>query len=115
MFGHMNRFRSLFWLLALIAFLAPSLGTVSMAHVMQPVEQAGLYDCPDHAPPPDCPAQGTAKHAAGLCCLAMGAGVALMPAGALAQTSAPFHAPLATVTLNLNGLIFTQDPPPPRG
>jgi hypothetical protein len=110
----MNRLRSWFWLLALIAFLAPSLGMVTMVHAMHPSEHAAMSDCPGHAPPPDCPDQGTAKHAAGQCCPMMANFVALMPAVALAQTVSLFHVRPASVTLCLTGLGSTQDPPPPR-
>ena len=110
----MIRLRAFAWLIALIAFIAPPFGTASMAHAAQPMEQAALSDCPDHAPPPDCPAQGTAKHAAGKCCPLMAGVVALLPPAALEQTPAPFDARPATIAANLTGLIFTQDPPPPR-
>ncbi len=110
----MNRFRSLFWLLALIAFLAPSLGMGSMAHAMQLPEHAAMSDCPGHAPPPDCPAQGTAKHAAGQCCPMTANHVAVIPPVALVQPSAPLHVRPAAVTLYLTGLTFAEDPPPPR-
>lgn len=114
MFREMIRSRALVWLIALIAFLAPPFGTASMAHAAQPMEQAALSDCPDHAPPPDCPAQGTAKHAAGQCCPLMAGVLALPPPVALEQAPAPFYARPAAVAPNLTGLTFTQDPPPPR-
>lgn len=110
----MLRLRTLSWLIALLAFLAPSFGTASMAHVAQPRKQAASADCPGHAPPPDCPAQGTAKHAAGNCCPLMAGVVALLPPAAVVQTAAPLHARPATIAANLTGLPFTQDPPPPR-
>ena len=107
----MNRARLLVWLIALVALVAPP---GMSAHAMAPAGQASSVDCPDHAPPPDCPAQGTAKHAAGQCCPLMAGVVALLPPVALAQTPAPFHARPATVARSLTGLVFTQDPPPPR-
>lgn len=110
----MGRFRSIAWLIALIAFLTAPFGPASMAYAAQPIKQAALLDCPDHAPPPDCPAQGTAKHAAGKCCPLMAGVVALLPAGAFAQTEAPAHARPRTIAPNLTGLAYTQDPPPPR-
>jgi len=106
----MVRLRSLLWLIALLGFLAPSFATASMAHM----GQAASADCPDHAPPPDCPAQGTAKHAAGSCCPLMAGVAALLPPVAPVQMAAPCHARPATIAHNLAGLIFTQDPPPPR-
>jgi hypothetical protein len=114
MVSAMGRLRSLLWLISLLAFLAPSFGTASMAHVAQPPEQAASADCPDHAPPPDCPAQGTAKHAAGQCCPLMAGIVALLPPVALVQAAVPYHVRPATIARNLIGLTFTQDPPPPR-
>jgi hypothetical protein len=110
----MLRLRSITWLIALVAFIVPSLGTVSMAHAMQLAGQAAAVECPDHTPPPDCPAQGTAKHAAGQCCPFMSGVVAVMPPGPAAQEQVPLHGPPARPVLSLAGLLFTQDPPPPR-
>lgn len=114
----MRHIRLLVWLIAVIAFVVPSFGTASMAHASQPMgqltEQTASADCPDHAPPPDCPAEGTAKHAAGKCCPLMAGVVALLPPVVLGQALALFHARPATVALGLIGLVFTQDPPPPR-
>jgi len=110
----MTTLRSFAWLIALIAFVVPTLGTASIAHAAQPTERAASADCPDHAPPPDCPAQGTAKHAAGQCCPLMAGVVALLPPVAAAPTPAPLHTRPAVAVPGLAGLTFTQDPPPPR-
>jgi hypothetical protein len=110
----MVRVRSLLWLLALVAFALSSLGTASLGHEAVPPDQTAMADCPDHAPPPDCPSQGTAKHAAGKCCPLMAGVVALLPTVAAAQTAMPYHVRPATIARNLVGLTFTQDPPPPR-
>ncbi len=110
----MVRVRSLLWLLAVVAFALSSFGTASLGHEAAPADQTAMADCPDHAPPPDCPSQGTAKHAAGKCCPLMAGVVALLPAVAAAQTAMPYHARPATIARNLSGLTFTQDPPPPR-
>lgn len=110
----MTLLRSLTWLIALVGFVVPSLGTASVAHASQPTEQAASADCPHHAPPPDCPAQGTAKHAAGQCCPLMAGVVALLPPVALAPAPTLVHARPAAIALNLTGLTFAQDPPPPR-
>ena len=43
----------------MVAFALSSLGTASLGHVVVPADQTATVDCPDHAPPPDCPSQGT--------------------------------------------------------
>jgi hypothetical protein len=108
----MIRLRAFAWLIALVAFIAPPFGTMLSAHSALPVEQAAA-DCPDHTPPPDCPAHGTAKHAAGQCCPLMAGVVALVPPGVLAEKPVPFHTPAAPAR-SLAGLSCKQDPPPPR-
>jgi hypothetical protein len=110
----MVRLRSFLWLMALVAFAVSSLGTAVVGHVAVSADEAAISDCPDHAPPPDCPSQGTAKHAAGECCPLMSSVVALLPPVAPVQTAVPYHAPHATIARDLTGLVFTQDPPPPR-
>jgi hypothetical protein len=109
----MIRLRAFVWLIAIVAFIAPPFGTMSLAHSALPSEQAAA-DCPDHAPPPDCPAQGTAKHAAAQCCPLMAGVVALVPPAVLADAPVSFHALLAAPAPSLVGLIYKQDPPPPR-
>ena len=111
----MVRLRSFLWLMALVAFTLSSFGGPWVGHAVASAEQTAMADCPDHqAPPPDCPSEGTAKHAAGQCCPLMTGVVALLPAAALAQTIVPYHARPATIARDLTGLVFTQDPPPPR-
>jgi hypothetical protein len=110
----MVRVRSFLWLLALVAFAVSSFGTASLGHAAVPADRTAMADCPDHAPPPDCPSQGTAKHAAGKCCPLMAGVVALLPAVAVAQTAAPYHARPGTIARDLIGFTFKQDPPPPR-
>ena len=57
----------------------------------------------------------TAKHAAGECCPLMSGAVALLPATmASGVTAASSHAPPRVRSPSLIGLLFTQDPPPPR-
>jgi hypothetical protein len=110
----MTRLRALAWLIALIAFVVPSLGTATAGHAMPPA-QAASADCPEHAPPPeDCPAQGTAKHAAGQCCPFMTGVVAVMPPAAMAEATPSFSSAVAAAERSLAGLLFTKDPPPPR-
>lgn len=114
----MIRLRAFAWLIALIAFIAPPFGAVAPVHAAPPPDQMAAdqmaADCPDHAPPPDCPAQGTAKHAAGQCCPLMVGVVALLPPAAPGEAPAPVHARPAAPAPSLAGLAFTQDPPPPR-
>lgn len=114
----MTRARTLVWLIAVIAFAVPSFGTVGAGHAMAPPmelgAQAGSMDCPDHAPPPDCPAQGTAKHAAGECCPLMSGAVALLLPGAIAEAPARFHTRVIAAAATLTRLFLAQEPPPPR-
>jgi hypothetical protein len=110
----MVRVRSFLWLMALIAFAMSSFGSVSIGHAAVPAEQTAMADCPDHAPPPDCPSHGTAKHAAGQCCPLMAGVVALLPSAATAAATLSYHLRPATISHDLTGLTFTQDPPPPR-
>ena len=115
----MTRARSLVWLIALVAFVVPSFGTAVASHAMTSSmthgAQAATVECPDHAPPPeDCPAQGTAKHAAGQCCPMMSCTFAVLPPASVGVSPAPLHDWLAAPVRSLTGLTFTQDPPPPR-
>jgi len=111
----MVRLRSLAWLIAVCAFVFPSLGiSIAPSHAMAPAGQTAAMDCPDHAPPPDCPAEGTAKHAAGECCPLMTCVVALLAPVALAPVLPPLHARVIAGTRSLIGLVSPQDPPPPR-
>ncbi len=114
----MTRARTLVWLIAVIAFAVPSLGTVGASHAMAPAMELGTHaasaDCPDHAPPPDCPAQGTAKHAAGKCCPQMAGVVALLLPGVVAEAPARFHTRVIAPAAILASLFLAQEPPPPR-
>lgn len=117
----MTRLRSFLWLLALGALVFPSLGIAvapshasSPGHGAPPAGQMASMDC-EHVPPPDCPAEGTAKHAAGTCCPLMSASVAiLLPAMASELSPRAFVHVLAGV-IRLTGRFSAQDPPPPRG
>ena len=113
--------RSFLWLFALGALVVPSFGVAvvpshasSPAHAAPPVEHATSMDC-EHAPPPqDCPAQGTAKHAAGTCCPLMSASVAILLTAVTADVSLPVFVHLLAGTVRLSGHVSSQDPPPPR-
>lgn len=108
----MVRARLLVWMIAVVALLAPPGMT---AHAMAPAGQLSSVDCPDHAPPPDpCPDHGTARHAAGVCCPLMAGTLALVPPATSVEGPTVFHPPAPAPALNLSGLTFSQDPPPPR-
>jgi hypothetical protein len=114
----MTRARTLVWLIAVIAFAVPSFGTVGASHAMAPPLEVGVQvaslDCPDHPPPPDCPAQGTAKHAAGQCCPQMAGAVALLLPGATAEVPVRAHTRVIAAAATLTILFLAQEPPPPR-
>ena len=111
----MTRPRTFLWLVALIAFVVPSLGLASIGHAAASIERTASADCPEHAPPPDpCPAKGTAKHAAGDCCPLMASALALLPQATGGCAAMSFRAPIPQRARSLAGRIFTKDPPPPR-
>jgi len=115
----MTRARALVWLIALAIFVVPSFGTAATSHAMtQPMTQdasGASVDCPDHAPPPaPCPEDGTGKHAASQCCPLMAGSVALLPATIVDRASSAAGQPFLAPARPLDGLTFTQDPPPPR-
>jgi hypothetical protein len=111
----MARIRPLLWLVALISFTVSSFGTLSIAHAAKAVDQATSADCPEHAPPPEpCPAQGTAKHAAGDCCPLMTGSLALLPAAPGGEAAMAFDAFATWRAPSLAGRLFAKDPPPPR-
>jgi len=118
----MTRLRALVWLIAVVAFVIPAFGTTTASHAMMPDmapamaqgERAASVDCPDHAPPPDCPAEGTAKHAAGQCCPLMSCVFAILPPADPADAPSFFPPAVAAAVRHLTGLDFTKDPPPPR-
>ncbi len=111
---HSTRARSFLWLIALAAFVCPPLtGAVASSAVDHMA--VAMPDCPDHVPPPDpCPLKDTAKHAAGDCCPMMSGVPALLPEAIPGDTRSPFHSRVLSVGISLTGLLFTQDPPPPR-
>ncbi|GEP57265.1 hypothetical protein [Reyranella soli] len=111
----MVRLRSLLWLVALVGFIVPSLGTVSVAKASSSAEHAAVADCLEHAPPPaPCPDKDSAKHAAGTCCPLMTAVPALLLPAAVVEMSFASAALAAPSVPSLAGRIFTKDPPPPR-
>lgn len=114
--------RSFLWLLALGALVVPTFGVAmvpshasSPAHAAPAVEHAASMDCEHAPPPPDCPAQGTAKHAAGTCCPLMAASVAILLPTAVAEAPASAFVRVLAGVIRLTGRFSAQDPPPPRG
>jgi hypothetical protein len=107
----MSRARFLVWMIALVALVMPPGVT---AHAVASVGQIASVECADHPPPPDCPEQGTAKHAGGTCCPLMTSAVAVVPPVAPADTSQSFQARPDPRIVHLNGLTYSKDPPPPR-
>jgi len=86
-----------------------------MPAAAHPDHVAGVH-CPDHAPPPPshCPDQGTAKHAAGLCCMMMSHAPCLLSDAAVRHPPKVFAGIPARVPDDLTGYILQKDPPPPR-
>ena len=110
------RLRGLLWLIALVALAFPPLSRAATAVAVHgDGAMAAMSDCPDHPPPPDpCPANGTAKHAAGDCCPMMSGAIAVLPEGAAADVRPATHIRVTSIVTRMSGLLFTKDPPPPR-
>jgi hypothetical protein len=107
--------RALVWLLAVLALaLTPVVGASDAKAAANHAAGASMPECPDHAPPPDCPDEGTAKHASGDCCPLMANAVALLPDAAAAVRPPVDRALLSSVPPGLTGLSPSKDPPPPR-
>lgn len=107
----MIRLRLLVWLVALLSLAVPP---VMAGHARASTAEAAMVDCPDHAPPPPCPDEGTAKHAASACCPLMGGAVAVLLPEASMAARPPAESRAAMTVLTLAGRLFTKDPPPPR-
>lgn len=122
----MTRLRSFLWLLALGALVFPSFGIAvapshassshasSPAHATSLVAHAASMDC-EHAPPPDCPSEGTARHAAGTCCPLMSASVAIVLPAIPADAPPTVFVRIRADAAHLTGRMSAQEPPPPRG
>ena len=115
----MTGLRSFLWLLALVAFAVPSLGTRAapvQAATEHGADHAAMTDCGEHKPPPpdDCPSAGTTKHVTGDCCPAMGGVFALLPADAPAAVGPMTELHRTAAIRNLTGLAPAREPPPPR-
>jgi hypothetical protein len=105
------RVRSLIWLIAVMAFVLPSIAGPAAAAL---ASRAAMSDCSHEAPPPNCPDNDTAKHAAGLCCPAMSGTIAVVPHGVAISPDELFTSAASTAAARLNGLNPEKDPPPPR-
>ena len=103
------RLRGLLWLIALCAFVLPPAMTQAVAEAPGHAMPSG---CHDTAPPP-CPDEGSAKHAAGLCCAMMAQVLAVLPTDVRASVSALGTDGQSAVPI-LTGLTPHKDPPPPR-
>ena len=107
----MKRVRLLVCLVAVVALLVPPWMSV---HAMAPAEPAATVHCPDHAPPPPCPDQGSARHAAGDCCPLMVGALALVPQPIVIDHRLPFRLLPLERAPGLAGEPVAKDPPPPR-
>lgn len=104
--------RLLVWLATLAALLAPPGTTMPAA---EPDRSAAVgIDCADHAAPPPCPDQGSARHAAGDCCVHMTVHAALLPNLVLLADRPPAAARIPFADETTAGLPAARDPPPPR-
>jgi len=112
----MARLRLLVWLFALVALAIPPASILTGAPA---AAQTMAVDCFDHDRldqnvPASCPDRGSTKHAAGLCCSPMAGSVALVEK-APGVTAVPLHVIPSPIAVAFGaGLLFTQDPPPPR-
>jgi hypothetical protein len=105
----MTRLRLFVWLIVLVAFASPP--GLTLHAVAAPA--TAMADCPDHPPPP-CPDEGTAKHAASACCPLMAGAVALLSPATVVEAPVAFQPPAAPSARCLLGRNPTKDPPPPR-
>ena len=107
----MRWFGRLLWLVALAAFvcLPPIAASAATASAMPSVS----HHCADRPPPP-CPENGSAKHAAGPCCLFMAHAMGLLSPVVVIESSAAAGTFPISAGRDLTGLSPQQDPPPPR-
>jgi hypothetical protein len=101
----------LLWLIALAAFLCPP--SIAASAVSASAMPSASHHCAD-GPPPPCPENGSARHAAGLCCSLMAQAMAVLsPTVAIASSDDADTFPVSAGR-DLTGLSPHQDPPPPR-
>ena len=101
----------LLWLIALTAFVCPpAIAAVAPAASAAP---SVSHHCAD-GPPPPCPENGSARHAAGLCCPFMAQAIALLSPTVVIASSDDADTLPVSADRDLTGLSPRQDPPPPR-
>jgi len=108
----MVRHRLFTWLFALAALIAPPAWSTTIAAAVE--AHAMPMDCSDHTPPPRCPDEGSAKHAAATCCPATVSAQALVPVGSTLWLPSIIVAQTAWLAQVLHGRVPAADPPPPR-
>jgi hypothetical protein len=100
----------LLWLIALAAFVCPP--AIAAAAMTGSAMRSVSHHCAD-GPPPPCPENDSARHAAGLCCPFMAHAMAVLsPTIIIAPDDADIFP--ASAGRDLTGLSPHQDPPPPR-
>ena len=101
----------LLWLVALAAFVCPP--TIAAAAATGSARFAVSHHCAD-CPPPPCPENGSARHAAGLCCPSMAHAIAVLSLTVVIASSDDADKVPIFAGRDLTGLSPHQDPPPPR-
>lgn len=109
---NMVRLRILAWLLTFAALIAPPGWSKAVSAMAG--DPAVAMDCAEHAPPPSCPDEGTAKHATATCCPATGGAFSLAAAEPLPVPAVRPVVPTARLMPMLRGHVPAADLPPPR-
>jgi|SRR5579883_2563315 len=99
------------WLIALAAFVCPP--AIAAAATTGRAKASVSHHCTDGSPPP-CPENGSARHAAGLCCPFMAQAMAVLPPAVVLERLDDGDSFPASAGRGLTGLSPHQDPPPPR-
>ncbi len=101
----------LLWLIALAAFVSPpAIVAAATTASATPLVEHHCADCP----PPPCPENDSARHAAGLCCPSMAQAIAVLSPSVVIESSGNAGSFLVSAGRELTGLSPHQDPPPPR-
>ena len=103
--------RRLLWLIALAVFVCPS--WIGSAAAIERAAHPIAGDCHD-GPPPPCPEDGSAQHAAGLCCPPMSLAIAVLPPEATLNPRCNPSRVIGAGGPRLTGLSPHKEPPPPR-
>jgi hypothetical protein len=101
----------LLWLIALAAFVCPP--AIAAAATTGSATASVSHHCAD-CPPPPCPENGSARHAAGLCCPLMAHAMAVLSSTVIVASSTDADAIPVSAGRDLTGLSPHQDLPPPR-